>query len=68
MSGMAKEKTPYHRLREVIRVERLRRDLAAYGAITVTDDEVALARTTPSWADLADDTDWNSLYADANAG
>ncbi|MGH8902338.1 MAG: type II toxin-antitoxin system VapB family antitoxin [Egibacteraceae bacterium] len=52
-------------LRELIRIERLRGDLAAYGALTVTDDEVALARTTPSWADLADDTDWDSLYADA---
>lgn len=50
-------------LRELIRVQRLRRDLAAYGAIAVTDDEVALARTTPSWADLADDTDWDALYA-----
>ncbi len=51
-------------LRELIRVARLRRDLAAYGAIAVTDDEVALARITPSWVDLADDTDWGSLYAD----
>jgi len=51
-------------LRELIRVQRLRRDLAAYGRMTVTDDEVALARTTPSWADLADDTDWDAVYAD----
>jgi ZIP family zinc transporter len=35
------------------------------GMIAVTDDEVALAQTTPSWADLADDTDWDSLYADS---
>ena len=29
-----------------------------------TEDEIALATTTPPWDDLADDTDWDALYGD----
>jgi hypothetical protein len=49
-------------LSELIRAERLRRDVAAYTAAPPSDDEVALARTPVNWADLADDTDWDALY------
>lgn len=51
-------------LDRLIRTERLRRDLAAYAATPPTDEEIALAAVTPSWDTLADDTDWDALYAD----
>ena len=51
-------------LSELIRLDRIRRDISAYAAVPQTDDERAIARTTPSWRDLADDTDWQELYAD----
>lgn len=51
-------------LDRLIRTERLRRDVAAYAATPPNDDEIALAAITPSWDALADDTDWDALYAD----
>jgi hypothetical protein len=53
-------------LTELIRTERLRRDVAAYTARPPTDDEIALTRAPVTWSDLADDTDWDALYADAD--
>lgn len=55
-------------LRALIRTERLRRDLDAYGAVGVTEDEVALARVSPDWSDLADDTDWDAAYPQHRGG
>ncbi len=49
-------------LRALIRAERLRHDVAAYGVAGATENEVAVARATPDWADLADDTDWDAAY------
>ena len=49
-------------LDQLIRGERLRRDIAAYTGSPPTDDEVALAAVTPPWSDIADDTDWDALY------
>ena len=52
-------------LDQLIRLERLRQDIAAYRRVPVTDDEVvlaALAATTGS--DLGDETDWAALYGD----
>lgn len=49
-------------LDRLIRGERLRRDLAAYNGTPPTEDEVALAAVTPSWHDLADETDWDAVY------
>lgn len=49
-------------LDQLIRVERLRRDIAAYTGFPPTDDEVALGTITPPWTDLADETDWEALY------
>ena len=51
-------------LAELIRLDRTRRDVAAYTAVPQTDEERAVARRSPSWRDLADDTDWDELYAD----
>jgi hypothetical protein len=51
-------------LAELIRAERLHRDVLAYTATPPTSEEMTLARGTASWSDLADDTDWESLYAD----
>lgn len=51
-------------LDRLIRTERLRKDLVAYAAAPPTDEEIALAAVTPSWDTLADDTDWDALYAD----
>lgn len=50
-------------LDQLIRSERLRMDIAAYTGTPPTDDEIALATITPSWRDLADETDWDALYA-----
>lgn len=49
-------------LSELISVDRLRRDVAAYVAEPPTDDEIALARLPVDWRDLHDDTDWDALY------
>lgn len=51
-------------LRELIRSQRLRTDLAAYGITGPTDAEIALAGTSVDHRDLVDDTDWESLYED----
>ncbi len=45
---------------EVIRRERLRRDIEAYAAVPSTDEEVALGQAPPDWTALADDTDWDA--------
>lgn len=49
-------------LDEVIRLERLRRDVAAYVRDPPSTDEVGLISPAPDWSDLADDTDWEGLY------
>jgi hypothetical protein len=51
-------------LDRLVRSERLRRDVAAYQRMPPTETEqelAALGETTP----LADDTDWEALYAEA---
>ncbi len=53
-----------HALRELLKAERLRRDIAAYEAIPPTVDEVALAQVSAPFGDLADETDWEATYAD----
>jgi hypothetical protein len=53
-------------LDELIRLERVRQDVAAYIAHPQSEDEIALARRTPDWSALADDTDWEALYADGD--
>lgn len=50
-------------LDQLIRVERLRADIAAYQRIPPTQDEVELASLGDTGS-VADDTDWDSLYAD----
>ena len=49
-------------LEAVLRREQLRRDIAAYTGRPPTEDELALAGLPVDWSDLADDTDWDSLY------
>ncbi len=49
---------------EVIRRERLRRDVEAYAGVPPADEEVALAESQPGWADLDDDTDWDADWPD----
>ena len=49
---------------ETIRSARLRSDVEAYAQQPPTDDEIALARMTPDWSDLHDDTDWDAAYRD----
>lgn len=51
-------------LEQLIRAEKLRRDITAYTRTPPTDEEVALAAIRPAWDDLADDTDWESEYQD----
>jgi hypothetical protein len=51
-------------LAEVIRLDRLRKDIAAYRMQPPFEDEIAIAQTRPGWSDLADDTDWNAVYGD----
>lgn len=50
-------------LDRLIRGERLRRDITAYTGTPPTEDEIALGTITPPWSDLADETDWDTLYA-----
>lgn len=51
-------------LDQLIRFERLRRDVGAYRATPPTDDEVALAELAGEGL-LGDDTDWAALYSEA---
>jgi Post-segregation antitoxin CcdA len=51
-------------LADLIHAEQIRRDVRAYTETAPTAEEVALARPATTWADLADGTDWESLYAD----
>ena len=51
-------------LDELIRIERLRRDIAAYTEIPPTVEELALGLYRPGSPDLTDDTDWEALYRD----
>lgn len=51
-------------LRALIRTERLRRDLEAYGVTGPLPEEVRLAEAPVDHRDLADDTDWAALYAE----
>jgi Arc/MetJ family transcription regulator len=52
-------------LRELLKAERARRDIAAYEATPLTADETALTgHVSASHLDLADDTDWEAIFAD----
>ncbi len=51
-------------LNALLRNERIRNDVAAYVAHPPTAEEIAIAHHRPNWSDLADDTDWEALYAD----
>jgi hypothetical protein len=53
-------------LDRLIRAERLRADVAAYRRVPPTRDEVDLAALGDIGA-LADDTDWDALYAEGSA-
>lgn len=50
-------------LDRLIRIERLRRDIAAYRDVPPTADELALGELADS-SQLDDDTDWAGLYRD----
>jgi Bacterial antitoxin of type II TA system, VapB len=52
-------------LDQLIRTERLRSDIAAYQGSPPTADEVELALLADT-SGLADDTDWELLYAEDN--
>jgi hypothetical protein len=54
-------------LDRLLRTERLRSDLLAYGVLPPTPDEIAIGRLRPDYADIEDDTDWEALYADGDA-
>ena len=49
----------------LIRLERVRRDVAAYVEVPQSADEVGLAGCAPDWSEIADETDWDALYGDA---
>jgi len=51
-------------LERLIRAERKRRDVAAYGRLLPTKQEDVPALLRDAGAALADETDWESLYAD----
>lgn len=51
-------------LRQLIRAERLQRDLRAYGVVGPLPSEVGLAALPVEHRDLVDDTDWEALYDD----
>ena len=47
---------------DLIRAERLRRDISAYGLVPLRNAEILLAGTRPDWSDLDDDTDWDAAF------
>jgi hypothetical protein len=51
-------------LERLIRAERKRRDVAAYGRLPLTKQEDDLALLREAGSALTDETDWESLYAD----
>ncbi len=51
-------------LDESLRLERIRRDIAAYARHPPTLDEAAFGSYRPSNVEIVDDTDWESVYAD----
>lgn len=51
-------------LDELLRLDRIRRDVAAYRSTPPTSEELALGLATPANVDLADDTNWEDLYPD----
>jgi hypothetical protein len=53
-------------LDQLIRVARLRADVAAYQSVPPTTEELDLALFADT-SGLADDTDWERLYADGPA-
>jgi hypothetical protein len=48
-------------LDQLLRNEQIRRDVIAYGRVPATVEDIALA-VRSDWTDLADDTDWATLY------
>lgn len=52
-------------LDDLLRLEQLRNDIAAYTAEPPTIEEIALGQFASRASDLADDTDWEAVYADA---
>jgi hypothetical protein len=54
-------------LAEVIRIDRVRRDIAAYREQPSTDEEIGLAQRRARWSDLDDDTDWEAVYGEATS-
>lgn len=54
-------------LDQLIRAERIRKDVAAYTATPPADEEIALAATPMNWSDLADETDWSTLHNKAGS-
>ncbi len=53
-------------LDQLIRFERLKADVVAYGGTSPTTVEVELALLGDT-SGLADDTDWETLYAEENS-
>jgi putative antitoxin of VapBC-like toxin-antitoxin system len=49
-------------LSELIRRDRLRRDIEAYRTDPPTGDERALGEADQDWRDLVDDTDWDAEW------
>ena len=49
-------------LGQVIRLDRIRNDIAAYQKHPSSDEEIGLALLRPDWSDLDDVTDWDALY------
>lgn len=47
----------------LIRIQRIRQDIAAYSEQPPTDEELAIA-AAGFHGDLYDDVDWDALYAD----
>lgn len=47
----------------LIRAERLRRDITAYRRVPPTESEIEIALLADT-ATVADDTDWEALYAE----
>lgn len=51
-------------LTELLRRLRRQRDVQAYAGAPLTEDEVSIGGIPVDWTDLADDTDWDSLWSE----
>jgi hypothetical protein len=54
-------------LGELVRLDRVRKDIAAYRKLPPSDEEIDLTLRGRDWTDLEDDTDWEDVYGEESS-